>query len=484
MRKWRVRVKDGSTVCVPVSPSYLTTYVLLEQEDWFEKEIAFVRRVIEPGMRAVDVGANFGIYTSVLARGVGPEGRVWALEPASTTLEYLRETMIGNDFIRVEVVRLALSDHSGVAKLGIDRNSELNSLTVTPGQPTEEVPVETLDGFAAAVGLTDIDFFKLDAEGEELRILAAGQHFMHTESPLVMFEVKAGTKFNDGLPTAFRELGYEIYKLVGPDRLLVPCAPGETLDPYELNLFACKPERAAHLAARGLLARAYGATENPDSGAGVALCAAQVYGPALPATLSQAPTSYAQALDAYALWRDETASCETRAAALRSALAKACVAAQESQSSAVLSSAARIADEAGTRSLAVELLGALLARLQRGGAPEYPCWPACPRYDHVAVTSDTHTWLLAAAAEAYVTRVHFSGYFSKTLCRPLLEWLQDTPYASPAMERRRQLTALHAGEQQQLYPSPLLQAASADHLNPEFWNGESDKSGTSVLSGT
>lgn len=470
MRTWRVRVRDGSTLCVPASPSYLSTYVLLEQEDWFEKEIAFVRRVIEPDMRAVDVGANFGVYTSALARAVGPKGRVWALEPASTTLEYLRETIAGNAFTQVDVVRLALSDHSGVARLGIDRNSELNSLTVMTGQPTEEVPVETLDGFAAAVGLTDIDFLKLDAEGEELRILAAGQHFLHSESPLVMFEVKAGTKYNNELPAAFRERGYEIYKLVGPDRLLVPCPASETLDPFELNLFACKPERASHLAARGLLTHPDAAGESPGRGVGVALCAAQVYGAALPTTLSQAPTSYTQALDAYALWRDETASCKVRASALRGALARACVAAQESQSSAVLSSAARIADEAGARSLALQLLEALLSRLQRGGAPEHPCWPAYPRYDHVAVTSDTRTWLLAAAVEAYVTRVHFSGYYSKALCAPLLDWLQNTPYASPAMERRRQLTALYTGKQQHLCPSPLLQAASTDHLNAELWN--------------
>ena len=470
MQKWRVRVRDGSTVCVPASPRYLSTYVLLEQEDWFEKEIAFVRRVIEPGMRAADIGANFGVYTAALARGVGPGGHVWALEPASTTLEYLHETIVANAFTQVEVVRLALSDRSGVARLGIERNSEGNSLTVAAGQPTEEVPVETLDGFAAAAGLTDIDFLKLDAEGEERRILAAGQHFFRTESPLVMFEIKAGREHNYELPAAFAELGYQIYRLIGPDRLLVPCAARETLDPFELNLFACKPERAAELAARGLLARAWGAGQGPASGAGVALCEGQIYGPAFPSTLAQAPAAYAQALDAYALWRDETASPEIRASALRSALAKACLAAQETQSSAVLSSAARIADEAGARSLAVQLLEELLSRLQRGGVPEYLCWPACPRYDRVTVGNDTRTWLLAAAAEAYVTRMAFSGYYCKTPHVQLLNWLQDTPYASPAMERRRQLAALQTGKQQHLCPAPLLQEASPDHLNPELWN--------------
>jgi len=35
-----------------VSPAFLTTYVLLEQEDWFENEILFLRKLMRPGIRA------------------------------------------------------------------------------------------------------------------------------------------------------------------------------------------------------------------------------------------------------------------------------------------------------------------------------------------------------------------------------------------------------------------------------------------------
>jgi len=470
MQTWRVRVHGGSTICVPASPKYLTTYVLLEQEDWFEKEVAFVRRMIQPGMRAVDVGANFGIYTSVLARGVGPGGRVWALEPASSTLECLAETIALNSFSQVDAVRIALSDRSGTASLGIDRNSELNSLTVRAGQPTEEVPLATLDAFAATAAATNIDFLKLDAEGEELNILAAGRDFMHRESPLVMFEVKVGTEHNHGLAAAFRKLGYGIYRLIGPDRLLVPHAEGEALDPFELNLFACKEERAAQLAARGLLIRACAGGTSPKPGTGVALCSAQAFWPDLPHGSSQAPASYQQALDDYALWRDETASWDIRATALRGALERVCAAAQESPSSAVLSSAARIADEAGARQLSVQLLEALLSRLGQDGVPQYPCWPAHRRYDHLAIAGDVRGWFAAAAIEAAVTRVSFSGYFSRDVSAPLLACLKDTPYDSPAMERRRQLAAVLSGQQSHLCASPLLREASVDHLNPELWN--------------
>ena len=53
-----LNVRGGARLQVPASLDRITTYVLLEQEDWFEEEIRFVRHWMRPGMRAIDVGAN------------------------------------------------------------------------------------------------------------------------------------------------------------------------------------------------------------------------------------------------------------------------------------------------------------------------------------------------------------------------------------------------------------------------------------------
>ena len=45
---------------------------------------------------------------------------------------------------------------------------------------------------AAARALWDTELLKIDAEGEELRVLAGGRRFFAQASPLVMFEIKAG----------------------------------------------------------------------------------------------------------------------------------------------------------------------------------------------------------------------------------------------------------------------------------------------------
>lgn len=82
---------DGVRIVVPDSLDRITPYVVLEQQDWFEDEIKFVRRLLKPGQKAIDIGANYGVYTLSMAKAVGPTGRVWAFEPASRTARLLAE---------------------------------------------------------------------------------------------------------------------------------------------------------------------------------------------------------------------------------------------------------------------------------------------------------------------------------------------------------------------------------------------------------
>jgi len=133
-RQWLcVRVPDGG-IFVPPSVQYLSTYVLLEQEDWFEKEIRFVRTLLLPGMRAIDVGANFGLYTLALARAVGRGGAVWAFEPAELTLALLRQTVAANALSQVVVCPLALSDHAGSGFQAIRHLRPRPHLSIEPQQ--------------------------------------------------------------------------------------------------------------------------------------------------------------------------------------------------------------------------------------------------------------------------------------------------------------------------------------------------------------
>src|SRR5437868_835956 len=52
-------------------------------------EVELFQHVVQPSTTAVEVGANIGVHTIVLARLVGPQGRVVAFEPQRIVFQML-----------------------------------------------------------------------------------------------------------------------------------------------------------------------------------------------------------------------------------------------------------------------------------------------------------------------------------------------------------------------------------------------------------
>ena len=246
---------DGVRLVVPGSLNLITPYVLTEQQDWFEDELPFLRRLLDPGCKVIDIGANYGIYTLCMAKAVGAQGCVWAFEPSSSCVALLDKGIAANGFSNVIVERSAVSHESGTGRLALNDHSELNAL-IQPqdaAQASESVSVVTLDECLVRYRWRHIDFLKIDAEGEEANILRGGGKFLAELSPLIQYEVKFAEGFRLQLVRDFAKLGYRSYRVVPGLGVLTPFDADTTPDSYLLNLFCCKPGRAAELAARGFL---------------------------------------------------------------------------------------------------------------------------------------------------------------------------------------------------------------------------------------
>jgi len=464
-----IKLADDILVVAPASLSSITTYVLLEQERWFEKEIDFLRHWLGPGMNALDIGANIGVYGLPIARMVGPEGRVVAYEPSATSHERLTRGRDINRLHNLEVIDAALSDGERLGRLSVAWSNELNSLS---GEAQgETVRITSLDAEDARHGWPPLDFVKIDAEGEEERILRGGAAFFARHSPLVMFEVTSAKTANLGLSSVFSAMGYNTYRLLAGAPILVPHHPAERLDAYELNLFAAKPDRAASLAASGLLC------EKPADwrgGDGVepdpfALLRRQSFAASC-LFLLQAPAAldgdYRDALIAYAAWRSQCTPLGERCGALAFSCRKMAELCRRAGSPTRLSTLARVAAEAGARTLSVDALRHLVDHAKRGELRLAEAfWPACPRYDDVVPSAGLGDWFLAAAVEQLERSAGFSSLFAG--CTPELEWLCRQSLASTEMQRRRALLARRAGRPIAL--SERLCRAGQDHLNAELW---------------
>src|SRR5262249_27856938 len=91
------------------------------------KNIAVIRRLVKPGSCVVDIGANIGFYTALLADCVGPTGRVYAFEPDETNFASL--VAATRHRAQVQAERAAVTDVDGSVDLYMSTDLNIDHRT-------------------------------------------------------------------------------------------------------------------------------------------------------------------------------------------------------------------------------------------------------------------------------------------------------------------------------------------------------------------
>ncbi|HUY03854.1 MAG TPA: FkbM family methyltransferase [Rhodocyclaceae bacterium] len=406
---------DGARICLPDSLEVISRYVLEEQGDWFEDEIAFVRRLLVPGQTALDIGANLGVYALSMAEILGPAGAVWAYEPAPAVAALLRRSAAVNGYGGLRVIERAVCASVGTARFELAENAELSRIAA-PGAGLEagiEVETTTLDHSLEEWAWRSLDFVKIDAEGQEAKVVRGGRRLFTERSPLVMAEFKHGSEFNETLPDEFARLGYRPYRLVPGLLLLAPLDGGEAPDPFLLNLFFCQDERARTLAARGLLV-----IDQDDSE------------PAL--------RDYQSVLDSHIRAQDATLPASRRLGLLRGALNRMEALLREAPTLARRLSLARLRADYGLREGACREFELIANELRVEDGAELETEPFLPPLEDCAPPGrpcERRAWLIAAVSTWLATRSSHSSYFTPDLSLHHLHAARKTGYRREETER-------------------------------------------------
>jgi FkbM family methyltransferase len=159
------------------------------------KLIGALQEHLRLGDTCFDVGGHVGYLTILMARLVGPGGRVVAFEPVPETFEALRENVRLNDLENVRLECTAVGEREGTISLYCDADQELSwtpsvSAYSVPGnrQKRISVPVLSLDGYLESSALRP-SLVKIDVEGAELAVVRGACRLLIEARPVVLVEI-------------------------------------------------------------------------------------------------------------------------------------------------------------------------------------------------------------------------------------------------------------------------------------------------------
>jgi len=178
------------------------------------------KKLVRPGDIALDIGANLGIVTFMLASLVGETGHVHAFEPNPQMQGFLEEAIKYNNTKNISLHPCALgtkdttldlkipSGHSGLASLM--RNYEQKN-------PTKiKVQVRSLASILPEIVSKKIRFVKIDVEGFELQVLQGGYEVFQSNPPdIFLVELITNSSSVHQHPTIeiLQKLGYDFFSL-------------------------------------------------------------------------------------------------------------------------------------------------------------------------------------------------------------------------------------------------------------------------------
>ena len=141
-------------------------------ESWVTLAIA---RYLRPGMRCIDVGANYGYYTILMAEAVGPDGHVLACEPNPLLADtYLPDNLaLCGKRTTVEICPAAISDHVDAEVDFYPHDRDFATASLEPWTHPHRIepvkcPQTTIDELTRE--WPRLDFVKIDAEGAEYHV--------------------------------------------------------------------------------------------------------------------------------------------------------------------------------------------------------------------------------------------------------------------------------------------------------------------------
>jgi len=238
---------DGMPFYIHSTPASIQEYVLRPYEPYTTE---LFKRAVKPGAIVLDIGAQFGYYSLLAAKLVGPEGRVFAFEPAPSNFEILKRNIQVNNYTHIIYpVQKAVGNKQGKITLFLYEHSDSHGMFRHPEAAVKgaiSVEAISIDEFLRG---QPVDVIKMDIEGNEPFALEGMKETISRSNNLILFTEfapfflrRGGTKPEDYL-TQLERLGFDVQLIDEHSRCLRPVTEDffRTDDPsWYANLYCTK----------------------------------------------------------------------------------------------------------------------------------------------------------------------------------------------------------------------------------------------------
>ncbi len=184
-----------------------------------------LRKLVKPSALVLDVGANIGVHSLLLAQLVGPSGRVLCFEPTDFAFAKLSRNLELNPDLANRVTPyhcfLAAKDDAEVPETiysswPLSQHDGLHAKHLGQAMPTNIAQARSIDGVLAELGNPTVQLIKMDVDGFETEVLRGCKTLLRNSRPTFLMELspyvldERGSSLEE-LLSYFAPHGYRFY---------------------------------------------------------------------------------------------------------------------------------------------------------------------------------------------------------------------------------------------------------------------------------
>lgn len=247
----KVSTKDGRKLSVNLTTGMQTTVFFLGE---YEKALTkIVVSLLEENNICLDVGANFGWYTTIFQKYCGKSGEVHSFEPVPATFQELERNfeLMGKP-TNIFINNLALGEKADELTINLFEGLSTGHASMS-NQGREDAisfkcKVVTLNSYLEEKNVGDVNFVKVDIEGAEMMFLKGAENLFKQEVPPIFLMEMAmqqtknfGYLPNDLIKYISERADYEFFRVEEINTKLIKIE-GFEKDDIGANVF-CIPRR-------------------------------------------------------------------------------------------------------------------------------------------------------------------------------------------------------------------------------------------------